>query len=136
MKCVYSFILLTVTALVPAASFADPLHLEGNVSVLLNQPGGFDDHAYGQLNVRYSSNTEGQPFIGADGYANSTLYFAARDRQGEELICMLAPGDDLYEAAVNIKNNLTNGSSLSFSKLPGSNKCGYVYSGSYSYRLD
>lgn len=140
MKYFYCLILLSAAALASAVSFAAPTRMGGQVVVSpANEPGSLDpnfDMAYGQLNVRHSQNVEGSPYIGAAGYASGSITFYARDSEGQQLSCVLEPGDALYKAAVDIKNSLTNGSTVSFQTAPNSSKCVSVFHGKYSSYLD
>lgn len=140
MKHFYCLTLLLIAALASSISHADPEYQEGQVQVLLAgspaYPAGLTNLAIGQFNVRYNLDAEGDPYIGAIGLAGYSVHFFARDSQGEQLQCAVAPGDNLYEAAVDIRNSLSNGSRLAFHTAPNGTKCLAVYHGKYSSSLD
>ncbi|AJQ96981.1 hypothetical protein [Gynuella sunshinyii] len=92
---------------------------------------------YGSMNNRYNTSASTTTtYIGAYGSAGSTVTFFGRDGDGDTFSCYVTTSSTLYDAAIDIKNNLTNGGYLSVSKTATSTACTSVYLLNASYFLD
>ncbi len=48
-------------------------------------------------------------YVRAYGYGNSTLYFGARNSAGATFTCYVKTSNAIYQAAADIRNNMTDG---------------------------
>lgn len=121
---------LAVSMLIPGMTFAAGYHANGNVDVHT-----FTSYTMmqGNMSVRYNTTAAGSPYIYATGYAGSTVSFHGRDGDNEYFSCYVNTSSPLYQAAVDIKNSLQDGSRLYVTKDNGSNECSNVFLGNYSY---
>lgn len=102
-------------------------HVSGNVYI---SP---DSYMQGNMSVRYNTSAAGSPYVYATGYAGSHVGFFGRDGDNDYFACYVFPSSPLYQAAVDIKNNLQDGSRLYVTKSADSNECTNVFLGNYSY---
>jgi len=126
-----TFALLAVSgpALAGGASYA------GSVSVYTS---GNWTYMIGTMNVRYNEKASGSPFVAAAGDIGSNISFFGKSSNNTNFSCYVAPDDPQYDEAVDIKNNLKNGSRL-IAYMDTDvifSKCVYVGLGNYSYYLD
>lgn len=121
---------LTVSMLIPGMAFAAGYHLTGYVDVF-----SYSTYAVmqGNMSVRFNTTAPGSPYIYATGYAGSTVSFHGRDSDNEYFSCYVFTSSPLYQAAVDIKNNLQDGSRLYVTRNLDSNECSNVFLGNYSY---
>lgn len=117
--------ILAACVLIPGITFAAGQHNAGYVYI---QPGNY---MQGTMNVRYNATVAGSPYIGAEGYAGGTIHFLGRDNDNEYFACYVSPGSSLYQAAVDIRNNLHDGSVLYAATADGS-QCSNLYLANYS----
>ncbi len=95
------------------------------------------DYMYGTFNNRFSTTpTQTKTYIGAGGYANGLLYFYGEDADGHYFYCYIPPSSPIYQASVQIKNTLGDGSLLAVERTPPSSECTSVYSAKASHYLD
>lgn len=121
---------LAAFALIPGVALAAGYHVKGNVDV----------HTYStyvmmqaNMSVRYNTTAAGSPYVYSAGYAGSTVSFHGRDGEYEYFSCYVYTSSPLYQAAVDIKNNLQDGSRLYVTRDINSNECSNVSLGNYSY---
>ncbi len=88
------------------------------------------------MTANYNGEDSGSAYVGANGYLGQVAMFFARDSQGDYFSCYVQPSSDLYEQAVDIKNNFTNGGRLYGYREDGSNDCVLLSLGNYSYNLE
>lgn len=94
-------------------------------------------YMYGTFNNRFSTvPTAANTYIGAGGYAGGLLYFYGQDASGRYFYCYVPTTSPIYQAAVEIKNSLGNGSLLSVERTPPSSECTSVYSAKASHYLN
>ncbi|MDA8365237.1 MAG: hypothetical protein M0Z84_15845 [Gammaproteobacteria bacterium] len=122
--------LVGVVLSVPA--FAQGDYVPGYVYV-----GPNSEYMYGTFNNRFNTTlTATKTYIGAGGYANGLLYFYGEDANGHYFYCYIPTTSPIYQAAVQIKNTLGNGSLLSVERTPPSSECTSVYSAKASHYLN
>ncbi len=123
----YALSLTAAVILAPAIASAAPYYSPGfvnvNPNVLMN----------GYMNVRWNSTIPGSPYMGASGAAGGPVSFFGRDSENDTFSCIVDPGTSLYEAAVDIKNNLKDGNQLYVTKSSTSNSCTSITLHSLSY---
>lgn len=122
-------LVLAVSVLVPGIALAG-YHASGNVSV--------NTYAtyvamQGNMSVRFNPAAANNVYVYATGYAGQTVGFHGRDGDGEYFSCHVPNSSPLYQAAVDIKNNLQDGSRLYVTKDLTSSLCTNVFLGNYSY---
>lgn len=120
-------LVLAAGILVPGVAFAAGYHASGNVYVVL------DSYMQANMSVRYNSTAAGTPYAYATGYAGSSVGFHGRDGENEFFSCYVPTTSPIYQAAVDIKNNLQDGSRLYVTKNAGNSECTNVFLGNYSY---
>lgn len=109
------------------------MHLSGYVNVI---NGATSSYMYGQYNVRYNATIAGAPYISADSFAAGSVYFSGANSAGTYFACYVSTSSPFYQAAVEIKNSLGNGSYLFVARVAASNECISVYSKQVSHALD
>jgi hypothetical protein len=118
---------LIVTAMfVPGLAQAAGYHLSGNVSISPNS------YMQGNMSVRWNASAPNSPYIYATGYAGSYVGFFGYDGTNS-FSCFVSTTNPLYAQAVDIKNNLQDGSRLYVTKTSSSSECTNVFLGNYSY---
>lgn len=120
-------LVLAFSILVPGMAFAAGLHGNGYVFVTPNSS------MQANMSVRYNSTVAGSPYVLATGYAGQTVGFHGLDSDNEYFSCFVYTTSPIYQAAVDIKNNLQDGSRLYVTKTAASNECTNVFLGNYSY---
>lgn len=118
---------LAAAVLAPGLAFAAGYHASGNVSIIP------DSVMQANMSVRYNTSAAGSPYVYATGYAGSYVGFFGRDGDNEYFSCYVSTTNPIYQAAVDIKNNLQDGSRLYVTKNAGSSECTNVFLGNYSY---
>ena len=103
--------------------FAAGLSYSGQVDVFTS---GTRQYMQANMSVRHNTSVAGSPYVS----------FAGRDSAGEYFSCYVLTTSPLYDAAVAIKNNFTNGGRLYIYKQTSSNECENLSLGNYSYYLD
>lgn len=112
--------------LVPGIGFAAGYYASGNVYVSPNS------YMQGNMNVRWNASAPGTPYVYATGYAGAYVGFFGYDGTNS-FACYVNPSNPLYPHAVEIKNNLQDGSRLYVTKTADSSECTNVFLGNYSY---
>ena len=124
--------LVLVCAALPILASAQGDYVPGYVYV-----GPDSEYMYGTFNNRFNSApTANKTYIGAGGYANGLLYFYGEDAEGHYFYCYIPTTSPIYQAAVEIKNTLGDGSLLAVERTPPSSECTSVYSAKASHYLD
>lgn len=118
---------LAAVVLVPGLAFAAGYHASGNVYIVP------DSSMQANMSVRYNTSAAGSPYVYATGYAGSYVGFFGRDGDNEYFSCYVSTTNPIYAAAVDIKNNLQDGSRLYVTKNAGNSECTNVFLGNYSY---
>jgi hypothetical protein len=119
---------LAVAALLtPGLGFAAGYHLPGQVSIAV------DSYMQANMSVRWNAAAAGSPYVYATGYAGSSVGFHGRDGSSQYFSCYVSTSNPLYAQAVDIKNNLQDGSRLYVTKNSSSSECTNVFLGNYSY---
>jgi hypothetical protein len=123
--------LLTVASIgMSGLAYAQGMHVTGTVTTT-------DTSCSGAMNNRYNTAvTTSSTYIYANGFANSSVSFTCHDGDGNTFSCYVPTTSALYSAAVDIKNNLTNGGFLYAAKGTTSTECTAVYLLNGSYWLD
>lgn len=132
------FLLTGLLVSASALSMAGPTmaagyHLPGNVDVFTS---GTRQYMQATMNVRHNGSAAGSPYVLVNGYADSSITIAGRDSSGEYFACYVTPGTPLYAAALDVKNNLSNGSRIYVYKQTNSTACENFSLGQYSYFQD
>lgn len=131
MKIAMLALVLTCAAL-PILASAQGDHVPGYVYV-----GPNSEYMYGTFNNRFNTAPSAtKTYIGAGGYANGLLYFYGEDADGRYFYCYIPTTSPIYQAAVQIKNTLGDGSLLSVERTPPSSECTSVYSAKASHYLN
>jgi len=66
-------------------------------------------------------------YVRAYGYANSTLYFGARDTTGATFTCYVTTANPIYQAAADIRNNMTDGTFIRANASASGQACTGVF---------
>jgi hypothetical protein len=114
------------------ANAVTPHHVQGYVYLS-------DTFISATSNVRYSTqDTTYAPYVSVYGYANSNVYIYGRSGDGATFSCYVPTTSALYQTAVDIRNNMDNGSHIYAYKSSSSttNECSTVYMNHSSYLLD
>jgi hypothetical protein len=119
--------LTVATLLTPGFGFAAGFHSPGFVYVFPNS------FMQGTMSIRWRSTAPGSPYIYAYGYAGSDVTFLGYDSDNEYFSCYVSTANPLYQASVDIKNSLQDGSLLYVAKNPDSSECTEVFLGNYSF---
>lgn len=119
-KVVYALFALISLGLSGMVS-AQGLHYTGNVTVNGTVMYGSMSNLYNTAATTYTT------FIYANGYANSSISFGGRDGEGDSFSCYVPTTSALYSQAVDVRNNMRNGSYINVSKSSTSNECTSVY---------
>lgn len=117
-------------------ALAGGTHYEGTVSVWTS---GTRTYMSGMMSIRYSEFASGSPYIyayGSPASSGSGISFAGRNSSGTNFSCWVSPDHPHYQDAIEIKNNLQNGSYLYVYKKTKSNDCEGFSLGNYSYNLE
>ncbi len=118
--------------MLPVSASAQGDYVPGYVYV-----GPDSEYMYGTFNNRFNTApTATRTYIGAGGYAGGLLYFYGEDADGHYFYCYIPPTSPIYQAAVEIKNTLGDGSLLSVERTPPSSECTSVYSAKASHYLN
>lgn len=129
-------LLITIVSglLLSGQSLAAGYSADGRVDVFTS---GSNQYIQGNMSVRYNPSATSSSYVLANGYLNSTVSFSGRDDDGDYFYCYVSTSDPNYQAAVDAKNNLTNGGRLYARKvIGGDNSCTLLSVGNYSYFLD
>ena len=126
-------ILLNVLIITPGLAFAAGFSLDGRVEVFES---GTRQYMQANMSVRHNTTIGGSPYVLANGYANSSVTFAGRDADNEYFSCYVPVSSTLHTAAVEVKNNMTNGGRLYIYKQKTSSVCENFSLGNYSHYLD
>jgi hypothetical protein len=118
--------LVVAACLVPCAGFAAGYHLSGQVSITP------DSSMQGNMSVRWNASAATNSYIYATGYAGSYVGFFGYDGTNS-FSCYVSTTNPIYAQAVDIKNNLQDGSRLYVTKNAGNSECTNVFLGNYSY---
>ena len=130
-KIAYTIALITL--LIPNLLVAAGYHVDGRVDIYET---GTMHHMQATMNVRYNTSIGGSPLVYAYGYANSAITIGGRDSDNDTFICYIATSSPLYAAAVDIKNNFTNGGAIRVTREKTSSACASLFHGNYSSILD
>ncbi len=124
--------LVLACAALPILAAAQGDYVPGYVYV-----GPNSEYMYGTFNNRFNTTPSAtKTYIGAGGYANGLLYFYGEDADGRYFYCYIPTTSSIYQAAVEIKNTLGDGSLLSVERTPPSSECTSVYSAKASHYLN
>lgn len=124
-------LLAWVALTLPLVAFAQGDYVAGYVIIAPDS-----NYMFGTFNSRYdTAPTLYTMYIGAGGYANGLLYFYGQDAVGHSFYCYVPTSSSIYQAAVDIKNTLGDGSLLSVQRTPPSSECSAVYSAKASHYL-
>lgn len=126
----YGLEIIFLLMIVPSLTFADVYHVQGNVQVWTS---GTRQYMQAEMSVRFNTAVSGAPYVLVNGSANSAVSFAGRNSNYVYFSCSVGTSSPLYAAAVDAKNNLTNGGRLYIYKQVGSNECESFSLGNYSY---
>lgn len=102
-------------------------HITGYVHI---QP----TYMYGSMNNRY--NASAVSYIGGYGYINTTITFYGHDDATTTFSCYVPTTSALYAQAVDVKNNLRNGSYMLVNKSSTSSECTSIFFRNSSDFLD
>ncbi len=91
-----------------------------------------DNYMVGTMHVRYNTSYP-NAYIYGSGAVGDTVTFSGTDGSGNYFSCYVPTSSALYAGAVNVKNNLKNGSYLYLIKGTSSTECTYVFMGSASH---
>jgi hypothetical protein len=119
--------ILAAGILTPGLALAAGYHVNGYVSIVP------DSVMQANMSVRYNTTAAGTPYVYATGYAGSYVGFFGRDSNNQYFSCYVSTTNPIYAAAVDIKNNLQDGSRLYVTKNAGNSECTNVFLGNYSY---
>jgi len=125
--------LLMASVLGAGTAWSAGYHLSGNVDVFTS---GDRQYMQATMNVRYNTTAAGSPYALVNGYANSSITIAGRDSDGTYFSCYVSPASNLYSAALDVKNNLQDGSRLYVYKQTTSSDCENFSLGQYSYFIE
>lgn len=128
-KC--SFFSALLILILSNTAFAAGYHYSGDVQI---NPAG--TYMGGFMNVRYNTTAANSPYLWAAGAIGGDVTFFGRDINNRYFACVVQTTSSLYQGAVDIKNNLQNGSYLSVYKATDSNECTYVFIQNGSPYLD
>ena len=130
-----SLLMFVLLSLVASVSMAAGYHSTGFVYVTNSTTS--TSYMYGTMNVRYNtaSSTYSEYIYGTHS-AGGSVTFSGRDGDGDYFYCYVPSTATLYDQAVDIANNLTNGAYLYVTKTSSSSDCSYVYLNKASYYLD
>ena len=126
----YSMKKIILLTLISLPAFADVYQVPGNVQVWTS---GTRQYMQATMNVRFNTALAGAPYMLANGSVNSSVTFAGRDSNYVYFSCSVSTSSPFYAAAVDAKNNLTNGGRLYIYKQVGSSDCESFSLGNYSY---
>ena len=129
------YIVLGSILFMPGFAHAAGYHVSGNVLIRQNRAMQNTD-MWAQMSVRYNTSAPGSPFVYAQGYAGGGVSFWGRDSNNRSFSCYVATSSPIYNAVVDIKNNLSNGSYLYVAKTASSSVCTNVFLSQRSYFLD
>ena len=130
MKQLKKFALIIVSAFVlPAMAWADGYHVDGRVIVT-------DTYLSGSMSVRYNTTVGGDPYLYANGFANSSISFVGRDDTGNYFSCSVPTTSVVYKDALDIRNGMTDGKYIYVTKDASGTECTNVYMLSASYWLE
>ncbi len=86
----------------------------------------------GTMSIRYNATpTAFTEFVSAYGYVNSVVHFYGRDGAGDTFSCYVPTTSALYAQAMDVKNNLKDGSLL-YAAKGATNECTAVYIANHS----
>lgn len=123
--------------LLPLLMLCNAAHAQGDYVPGYVRVAADGSYMYGTFNNRFvTTQSAYNTYIGAGGYANGLLYFYAQDPDGRYFYCYIPSSSSIYQAAVDIKNTLGNGTLLSASRSPPSSECTSVYSAKASHYLN
>ena len=91
-------------------------------------------YMYGSMNNRY--NASAVSYIGGYGYINATITFYGHDDASTSFSCYVPTTSALYAQAVDVKNNLRNGSYMLVIKSSTSSECTSIFLRNSSDILD
>lgn len=91
-------------------------------------------YMYGSMNNRY--NASAVSYIGGYGYINTTITFYGHDDATTTFSCYVPTTSALYAQAVDVKNNLRNGSYMLVNKSSTSSECTSIFFRNSSDFLD
>lgn len=66
-------------------------------------------------------------YVRAYGYGNGTLYFGARDNAGATFNCYVTTANPIYQAAADIRNNMTDGTFVRANAPASGQECTGVF---------
>ncbi|MGX5174629.1 hypothetical protein ACUR5C_11470 [Aliikangiella sp. IMCC44653] len=117
---------LLIISAIATLGFASSVSAQILGSVIVNST---NTSMTGQFNVGTSPTAgHANSYIWGNGYANSSIGFGGRDAvSGRSFYCTIPVGNALYDAAVNIRNNLGPMTYLRVNKSSTSSTCTSVF---------